>query len=123
MNVNNGVMIGTDTIPIEGIQNITIDWYTISIVVAVLFIIYFISKEAFRVIKIKSGYDRYIDSRIDDKIMPIQQKVKSLETQQALTKDDVQEIKIQMTTMNETLKNISDNMERVFALVIEHIKK
>lgn len=87
------------------------------ITIGVVLILVFITKRIINVLEWKNKTDTYIDERVDIKLRPITTDLITMKTEQdnirceqALNKEDIQDMKLQMVEINTSLKFIAEMM-------------
>ena len=77
--------------------------------VVVIVVLWLAFKNIRKLFAVKGEYDSYIDNRIDKKIESLKEEMCKVQTQQAVTCEDVQQIKTQLAEMNVHLRFMGEN--------------
>jgi hypothetical protein len=67
-----------------------------------------IGNKVLNIFSIKNKYDDYIDLKIEEKIEPMKTQIMELKKEQAITREDILDIKIQVTRMSSSLEFIAN---------------
>ena len=91
--------------------------------VIVIVVLWLALKNIRKLFAVKGEYDSYIDNRIDRKIESLKEEMCKVQTQQAITCEDVQQIKTQLSEMNVHLKFMGENFCEFKELLMKVLTK